>query len=433
MGGRGHHSHGDHEAMDPLAFLRNAPLGVEGALLLAGGLLLGAALLLAVRWSTRRLLRKALQEAEERRARQEEATLERLKEAFGNLSLEALSRNNELFLQLARESLAQQAQASAQELEGRRRLIDQSIEGLSAQMRRMEELVSAFERDRRQKYGELAEQLRNTAEGTNRLQETTRRLQEALSHSRARGQWGERMAEDVLRAAGFQEGINYRKQTTLEGSGRRPDFTFLLPRGLAVHMDVKFPFENYLAYLDATDEGEKASRKARFLKDVRARVKEITGREYINPDQGTLDYALLFIPNEAVFAFIQEEDPTLMDEALGRRVILCSPLTLFAMLAVIRQAVEVFNLERMTSQVLSQMAAFEKQWGAFVSSMDKVGKRLEEARREFEHLASTRKNQLERPLREIGRLRERRQEGEPAATPDEEETTPDGPSRQADE
>ena len=66
-----------------------------------------------------------------------------------------------------------------------------------------------------------------------------------------RGQWGERIAEDVLRLSGFLEGVNYLRQHTLTDSGGRPDYTFLMPNGLVMHMDVKFPLDNYLRFLDA--------------------------------------------------------------------------------------------------------------------------------------------------------------------------------------
>ncbi len=355
--------------------------------------------------ATRRSLQEVLQRAEEQRAREIEAILLRVKEAFGSLSLDVLAKNNEAFLQLAREALTHHTRAASSELEGKRQLIDRSIEGMRSELQKVEEMVTAFERDRQKKYGELAEQLKNTAQGTTKLQETTWQLREALSSQRARGQWGERMAEDVLRLSGFQEGVNYQKQRTMEAAGGRPDFTFLLPHGLRINMDVKFPFDNYLRYLEADEDGEKARRKDRFLKDVRARVREITTREYINPEDNTLDFALLFIPNESVYSFIQEEDATLLDDALKARVILSSPLTLYAILAVIRQSVESFNLEKMTSEVLAHMANFQKQWEAFIRSMDKMGKRIEDARQEFDHLVSTRKNQLERPLREIERIR----------------------------
>jgi DNA recombination protein RmuC len=398
-----------------------------------GVLLLTILILGFRRKETQRFLEEALRRAEEERNREMEAVLERVKDAFGSLSLEVLAQNNQAFLQLAGERLTQHTQAASSELEGKRQLIDRSIEGMRSELKKVEEMVASFERDRDKKYGQLAEQLKNTAEGTTKLQETTYQLREALSSSRARGQWGERMAEDVLSLSGFQEGVNYQKQMTMDAGGGRPDFTFFLPNGLRINMDVKFPFDNYLRYLETNEDGEKERRKDRFLKDVRARVKEITTREYINPEDNTLDYALLFIPNENVYAFIQEEDTTLLDEALMSRIILCSPLTLYAILAVIRQSVESFNLEKMTSQVLAHMAKFQKQWEAFIGSMDKMGKRLEDAKQEFDHLVSTRRNQLERPLKEIERIRQEQGNLPPSEPGEEEEVEEEQEAPEAEE
>ena len=89
-------------------------------------------------------------------------------------------------------------------------------------------------------------------------------------------------------------------------------------------------------------------------------------------------------------------------------MILCSPITLYAILAIIRQAVDNFNLEKTASEIMSLLGAFNKQWDAFVSSFDKMGKRIEEAQNEFNNLTSTRRKQLERILRRIEDLRNQR-------------------------
>jgi DNA recombination protein RmuC len=78
------------------------------------------------------------------------------------------------------------------------------------------------------------------------------------------------------------EGVNYRKQASLAGAGR-PDYTFLLPNDLVLHMDVKFPLDNYVRYLEAEGAVERTARREQFLRDVRARVKELSGREYSMP------------------------------------------------------------------------------------------------------------------------------------------------------
>ena len=111
------------------------------------------------------------------------------------------------------------------------------------------------------------------------LAETTQSLREALSSTTARGQWGERMAEDVLRLAGFVDGVNYRRHQPLPGSGGIPDYTFLLPQGLSLHMDVKFPLNNYLRILDATSDVEREHARKEFLRDARLRLREVTRRD----------------------------------------------------------------------------------------------------------------------------------------------------------
>jgi len=127
----------------------------------------------------------------------------------------------------------------------------------------------------------------------------------------------------------------------------------------------------------------------------------VTTRNYIDLENNTLDYVLIFIPNEQVYAFINESDPTLLDEALKKKVILCSPITLYAVLAIIRQAMENFNLQNTAGQILNLLESFYKQWQAFVKSLERVGKKIDEAQAEFQILNSTRRNQLEKPLRRI--------------------------------
>ncbi len=376
------------------------------------GVIFGAALVLAVQLLRRReakeIARELISETDSQRVHDLEALMMRIKESFGSLSLEALSKNTEEFLKIANETLSKQTTSGEKELEGKKLLIDQTLRVMKEDLQKVQELVMGFEKDREKKFGELANQLKSTAEQTGKLQETANQLKSALASTKARGQWGERMAEDVLRLAGFVEGINYRKQKALETAGTRPDYTFLLPQDLKVNMDVKFPFNNYLRYLEANGESDKEKFKSQFLKDVRVRIKEVTTRDYINPTEDTVDYVIVFIPNEQVYAFINESDSTLLDDALKNRVILCSPVTLYAILAIIRQAVENFNLEKTTEQILSLLGSFHKQWTLFLKSLEKMGKRIDDAQREFTTLNSTRRNQLEKPLRRIEDLRKQK-------------------------
>jgi DNA recombination protein RmuC len=303
--------------------------------------------------------------------------------------------------------LAAERRLGTQDLEGKKSLIDHELVGMRGDLQKLTSLVHDIEHERREHVGQLSNQLAEAGRNTQVLAETTQSLREALSSTTARGQWGERMADDVLRLAGFIDGVNYRRHQTI-GSGGIPDYTFLLPQGLSLHMDVKFPLNNYLKFLDAASDVERERSRKEFLRDVRSRLKEVTGRDYVDA-ANTVDCVLLFIPNEAVYAFIQEQDGTILDDALRNKVVFCSPLTLFAVLAVIRQAVDNFRLSRTTNEILGLLQGFERQWSKFVEQMDKVGRSLKTAGTAFEDLESTRKRGLERELDKIEAVRRQQQ------------------------
>jgi DNA recombination protein RmuC len=303
------------------------------------------------------------------------------------------------------EMLDGQRRLGAQELAGTRERIDLQVADVRTELARLTGVLHEVERERREHVGALSGQLREAGRQTQVLAETTQSLREALSSTTARGQWGERMAEDVLRLAGFVDGVNYRRHQPMPGSGGIPDYTFLLPQGLSLHMDVKFPLNNYLRHLDASSDAERDRYRKEFLKDVRLRLKEVTRRAYVDPAGGTVDCVLLFIPNEQVYAFIQEQDRSILDDALRDKVVFCSPLTLFAVLAVIRQAVDNFQLSRTSHQILELLQGFEKQWDRFVDQMDKVGRNLKTASNAFDELEGTRRRGVERELEKIDAVR----------------------------
>lgn len=373
------------------------------------GVFAGAFIVILINWLRRKeakeLAQALVEQTQTEKIQDLEAVIQRLKESFESLASNALSNSTNELLKLADQTLKGNLQSGEKDLEGKKKLIDQSLDSINKEMQKVQETIVNLEKNTGQKFGELTSQLKNAAESTNSLHETTNQLKAALANTKVRGQWGERMAEDVLRLAGFIEGVNYQKQKAIEASVRRPDFTFFLPQGLKINMDVKFPLNNYLSYLEAQTDMEKDKYKAQFLRDVRARVKEVTTRDYIDPASHTVDYVLVFIPNEQVYGFINEYDRTVLDEALKNKVVLCSPLTLYAILAVIRQAIDNFSLEQSAAKMLAVMGTFQDQWTKFVESMEKVGKRIDDAKTEFNTLTTTRRNQLERPLKQIDDLR----------------------------
>jgi DNA recombination protein RmuC len=308
-------------------------------------------------------------------------------------------------------SAAQQArQQTSAELTAKKDVIDTRLDQVQAEMRaelgKLGSMVSTLAETSAQKFGQVDQSLRSHAEVTSTLSESARALREAMASPTARGQWGERMAEDVLRLAGFVENVNYVKQTQLDGASGRPDFTFPLPKGHELYMDVKFPMAGYLRFLDAQTDAERQAHRAAFLRDVRARVKELAKRDYARESaRSSVDYVLLFLPNEQLTGFIHEADPALIDDAMNQRVVMCSPLTLFAFLGVIRQAYDNFVIEQTSDQILALIGKFGTQWQKYSEQLEKVKTKFDQLDRQFDELVGTRRRQLEKPLQQLEAVR----------------------------
>jgi DNA recombination protein RmuC len=376
--------------MIPMLLVLAVVIGCAGGLV-GGSLLAGRTRDAALARELRRLTDEQRRAGEEGRDAAIQAAVHQMKELHGAL-LEG-----------------DRARTSA-ELDGKKALIDQELmatrDGITHQIQQVGELVRELETDRERKFGALSSELTRQREGMDQLRDSTQSLREALVSTKVRGQWGERMAEDVLRLAGFIEGVNYQRQRTLAGSGGRPDFTFLMPNDLVLHMDVKFPLDNFVRYVEAQSDVERRSARDTFVRDVRDRVKELTGRGYLDAGDRTVDCLLLFIPNEQVYAFIQEQDAGILEDALRNKIVLCSPLTLYAVLAVIRQSVDNFRLERTSNEILGLLGQFEQQWRRYVEQMDAVQRRFEGVHKEYDALMGRRHRALERPLDRIAALRQ---------------------------
>lgn len=241
------------------------------------------------------------------------------------------------------------------------------------------------------------------------LTQRTDKLNDVLSSSQARGQWGERLAEDMLRAAGFVEGINYSKQSIIDGGGR-PDYRFDIPPDRVLFMDVKFPLDKYAEFVSAPTEQLKTVGKNEFIRAVKDRVVELAKRDYVDKSaDNTVDYVLMFIPNESISGFVHEADPTLIDFALERKVVLCSPLTLYAFLAVIRQATDAFHTEKTAAEIMQLVNLFQRQWDDYTKAVDKVEKSFQTLEADLASIntSGTRYNKLNAQVKKIEKLRKR--------------------------
>lgn len=281
-------------------------------------------------------------------------------------------------------------------------VIDHTKKQIDEKMGRLETEIRQLREINSEKFGSV-----DTAVAG--LAQQTQALNKVLSSSQGRGNWGEKMLVDILMQAGFERGINYEMQEKLEAGGK-PDFTFKLPPDRVLYLDSKFPMENYLKYFEAQDDNTRKIMKDAFIKNVEDRVKELEKRDYVQQSgSNALDYVLLFIPNESVLGFIQQHKPTLIDDAVAKRVVLCSPLTLYAFLGVVRQATASFAMEQNANEVLRLLTNFGKAWASYVKNLKDIARHFDAMQKKLKAVTTGRVfTSVNKPLREIDELAQHR-------------------------
>lgn len=296
------------------------------------------------------------------------------------------------------------AASGGEQLGTRAQVIDTTLQNLAGQMNQRLDALSTELQQLRQINNT---QYDNVGKAVEALARRTDNLSEILSSSQKRGQWGERVVEDMLRAVGFIEGVNYTKQD-VNAVGGRPDYKFLMPPSRVLFMDVKFPLDRYADHFNADNDALRQQAKGEFVKAVRGHVDALARRDYtLNTKEEALDYVLMFLPNESISGFVHEADPGMIDYALGKKVVLCSPLALYSFLSVIRQATDSFHTEQTAASIMQQIAKFNKEWQNYVKAVDDVKDTFEKFSGKLDDIGTggTRFKKLSVPIRDIEKLR----------------------------
>ncbi len=307
-----------------------AILGQMSAIWLLAGILLGAGLTAVV---MRSRLAHERQLAAERLATVTDAQ-ERLSASFKALSAEALQASMTQLTQLARSEL-QVAQAHAKgDLEKRQQAVEQLVGPLKEQLGRVDSQLQRLDQDRRESRGRLESQLRSLAEAGEKLRTETGALVTALRKPNARGQWGQMQLRNVVELAGMVRHCDFVEQAsfTRDDSSMRPDLVVNLPGGKHVVVDAKAPLQGVLDAYEARDEEERERHLRDHARLLRKHVKSLCDKAYWEGFDSAPDLVVMFLPGEHLYGAALEADPTLIEDAMARRVLIATPTTLLAML-----------------------------------------------------------------------------------------------------
>ncbi len=255
------------------------------------------------------------------------------------------------------------------------RAVQSSAEAVNA---RIATVQSTFANLQKQ-VGEMSEQARSLAEASKSITN----LERALTAPKARGEFGEinieNLLQDVFAAHQYQTQYAFK-------SGDIADAILFFPQGNVV-IDSKFPsVENFRRIKEAPTDTERKAARRDFLKDMKKRVDEIATK-YINPAEGTLPIALMYIPAENVYyeAIIRDEDGNdLRAYCMQQHVMPVSPNSLYAYLHTIMVGLNGMRISERAESILREIQSLKVELGRFKDEYETVGKHLRNANAKFD-------------------------------------------------
>lgn len=249
-----------------------------------------------------------------------------MKDQFRNLAADILEDKSRRFTEANRENMA--------------RILDPLSKDIQEFRKKVEETYHRESTDRTLLERKIAE----LVQLNNQVRIDAVNLTNALKgNTKVQGDWGEMILERILENSGLTKGREYYVQPTLRdgdervirsenGMAMRPDVVVVYPDGRKVIVDAKVSLTAYLNYCNADSDAERQYALQAHLQSVKKHIDELSGKNYCDWCEGTLDFVMMFIPNESSYILAMQQDPALWNEAYRKRVLLLSPANLIVSL-----------------------------------------------------------------------------------------------------
>ncbi len=304
--------------------------------------------------------------------------LQRLRSGFDSVAGQALRGNNEVFLQLARQTLGQQQEVALRNLTEREKAVESLLAPVREALQKTHEQIARIEKERAESFGALRSSIESVALGQVTLQRETRNLVTALRRPEVRGQWGEMTLRRLAELAGMVERCDFFEQVHVPGEdgSLRPDMIVNMPDGRQIVVDVKTPLDAYLTAAEATTDEDRDLALRRHALAVQERVRQLSQKAYWSQFEQSPDFVVLFIPGDQFLSAAVAEVPSLLEDAIRQHVIIATPTSFVALLKAVAYGWRQNALAENAARIQELGEDMYKRLATFTTHISKVGRTL---------------------------------------------------------
>lgn len=306
-------------------------------------------------------------------------------DTFKSAASDALIRNNEQFLTLAKTRLEAQIKDSEGNLDQRKSAIEEMLkpvkEAIDSYKKRIEELEKGSEKT----FGRVTEMLSGIQITHASLQKETGALVNALRNPRVRGRWGEIGLKRAVEFSGMSAHCDFLEQVVKEGEDAtlKPDMIINLPGNSHVVVDSKLPLDAYLEALETDDEAARNLLFAKHARMLRDHITKLSRKQYWSQFPNTPDFVVLYMEVESAFNVALMTDKTLLQDAMNNKIILTTPTTLIVILKSVAMSWQQHNVTENAQQIMAAANDFYERVSVFTGHLEKVGGGLKSALKSY--------------------------------------------------